>query len=816
MPFDTYTLDQYTGGVRFRDSETGAEMLTTQEAGMQRMQDIDAARYAATGQLPQNVVPETTGVQYSTDVLAAPVAMPRPERVSLFDPARGALAQAGGGAAVVDLGDQPPIMSDVGPQMSVAPPKATAADVARLQALGAGVNKTLASGPAGSPVAMSGGAGGAPGGMSPRDAAILQGASDAGRTAYVDSGPPAPETAASGGAGGGGGGGAPPTAPTTAPAPAGPPAIVRTPDQGAQTAAPAQPPTMVTAQEQVSTQSSAINARSTQETVNRALGPSTQARTALYEAMEQQGVINAQQREALSRGEFDKAGLTFVQGQHLRDSAIQYGVRVANIESRTMRRQEASDQLARDVAEMRVDPNRIWKDASIGEKIQLGIAAMLGAIGSGMKGEQQNMGVKIIEDAVKRDVDLQMQDIAAKRELSTEFQRLVKLDIDQGASLQQARNQMSQMMLDSVIMRADSMAKKGGLYRAEDLDATGQPKPGTRSYQFAQAIADMKLRKAELAAKFSAEERGTVQRTLKNEAQTTVQKTVAQTNVPTVGAEGGDVYKGKPFYESITPEGKRVVRVIMNTDAVDPRKVVDETKVNALAFDRIGKIKELLKKTNVKVGLNQDERNLVAEDIAFLRSLALEQGVVKEEEAKRFFRNISGVIEGNDVVNAIEGLFQKKQSEIDRQSFSQEVPREIADKILASRPFKPEPRGHKLCLTRRSRPCASTTRAVHRSTRRPSTRSSCCGQSAATAWPRATPYLCACRASARCAWSRHARPCRRSCPGTTMRRLSRRTRSSSARPNTPASRRPSLALRRARRRCFSRAQATQPSSVRLA
>jgi len=756
MPFDDYTLDPYSGGITFRDSSTGEELLTTPEAGMTRMQEIDAQRAA----LMPGYVPETTGVAYSTDLppYVANVAPTLPPRQSLFDEGSMALAEAPKAGLVAR------------------PDVATSTAAKQLDYIGQRVNSALFGPPAGTSVATAPAAppppppaaGGAQ--MSPTDKAKIDRMRDGAATIEVPVGAAETGVLAQAAATPG----AVPVAPTAAPAKpaaapapgaaAAPPRIVRTENTGAQEAAkPAEPPPMVTAQVQDTTTSQQTNARSTQDTVNRELGPSPQARKELFDAWVEQGKITAEQRDLMSRGEYDKAGLTFEQGQFLRDSAIQSAVRIREIENRNQRMAELSEGLSREVAEMRVDPARMWKNASTGEKIQLGIAALLGAWGSALQGRQDNAGVKIIDDAIKRDVDLQMQDIASKRELATDAQKLTRMMIDNGASLQQARNAMTSMMMDSVIMRADSLAKRGSLYRPEDLDATGQPKPGTRSFAYAQAIADLRAKKAETDAKFSAAERGTVQRAVKNEVQGTVNRTVAKTTVPS--APAANPLSGLPVGEYVDEEGKSRPIAIRNIEGVDTPKVLDDLNNLNVARQTIPEIRKKLSSLPARL-LGKDLQaayGLIKQGL----SSANKAGAMTESEQKTAEREISSLAEANNILNSIESYVMKKQQQVFAQSGAVYITPEQRDIALAGQKAAKDRK--KLWPTRRSshRPSASTMRAARRWTRRPTTPSSCCGRSAATAWQRATPFHCVSQDRKRPNLSRQARLFAVSLPATT-------------------------------------------------
>lgn len=71
------------------------------------------------------------------------------------------------------------------------------------------------------------------------------------------------------------------------------------------------------------------------------------------------------------------------------------------------------DTLTTELGSIKIDPNRLYANASTGNKILAGISILLGAVGSGPKG--QNQALKIITDAIDNDIAAQKANFAAKK-----------------------------------------------------------------------------------------------------------------------------------------------------------------------------------------------------------------------------------------------------------------------------------------------------------------------------------------------------------------------------------------------------------------
>jgi len=73
-------------------------------------------------------------------------------------------------------------------------------------------------------------------------------------------------------------------------------------------------------------------------------------------------------------------------------------------------------QLTQDVMGAKIDPSRIWANASTGNKVLAGIGILLSGIGSGLTG-QPNLAMQVIDKTIDRDIDAQKAELGKKETL---------------------------------------------------------------------------------------------------------------------------------------------------------------------------------------------------------------------------------------------------------------------------------------------------------------------------------------------------------------------------------------------------------------
>ena len=73
--------------------------------------------------------------------------------------------------------------------------------------------------------------------------------------------------------------------------------------------------------------------------------------------------------------------------------------------------------LQKGVANQKIDPNRIWTNASTGNRVMAGISLLLGGLSQGLTGGKSNPAMDVINNAIDRDIDAQKAELGKKQNL---------------------------------------------------------------------------------------------------------------------------------------------------------------------------------------------------------------------------------------------------------------------------------------------------------------------------------------------------------------------------------------------------------------
>lgn len=100
--------------------------------------------------------------------------------------------------------------------------------------------------------------------------------------------------------------------------------------------------------------------------------------------------------------------------------------------------QRRADNLFQATLNNKIDPNRVWSSAGVGQKMAAGIGIILSGIGQGLAGGP-NMALQVIDRTIDRDIDAQKNNLENQRNLLTHYlqqgrdmisaQQLVKADL---------------------------------------------------------------------------------------------------------------------------------------------------------------------------------------------------------------------------------------------------------------------------------------------------------------------------------------------------------------------------------------------------
>lgn len=126
-----------------------------------------------------------------------------------------------------------------------------------------------------------------------------------------------------------------------------------------------------------------------------------------YEKM-QQGTMA--QAKAHADAAIEQARLYDEQAKDLELQQIAYRKQTEKLDS------EISD-LQKNIATQKIDPNRIWSNASTGNRVTAGISLLLGGLSQGLTGAKSNPAMDVINNAIDRDIDAQKAELGKKQNL---------------------------------------------------------------------------------------------------------------------------------------------------------------------------------------------------------------------------------------------------------------------------------------------------------------------------------------------------------------------------------------------------------------
>jgi hypothetical protein len=117
---------------------------------------------------------------------------------------------------------------------------------------------------------------------------------------------------------------------------------------------------------------------------------------ALADAQSQQAKDTAKANDALVK--------------HMEAAQIQYQKQISAIDADNAK-------LQKDIQEQKIDPNRLWNNASTAGKISASIGIILGGIGAGLQGSNHNVALDLINKSIDRDIDAQKSELGKKQGL---------------------------------------------------------------------------------------------------------------------------------------------------------------------------------------------------------------------------------------------------------------------------------------------------------------------------------------------------------------------------------------------------------------
>jgi len=471
--------------------------------------------------------------------------------------------------------------------------------------------------------------------------------------------------------------------PATATAPAKPapaegaPAIVRTVvTPQAEAAKPGEPTKLVP----VGT--SEVKTSST--TATRALGPTKATQDALFKAQAELGAAQANVEQRKAEAQLEQAKYLQAMAQAEEKARMDQAI----VEEETQRRlapiNDAIDTARKQYQSMSVDPNRWWNSRTTEQRNSATIALFLGAVGAGITGGQ-NVAIKDIDDNIRRDIDAQLSNIDKKRGELTELQRVAQTVRQQGGDVQMQKNAMLATARSALAARIEGMGKvMAAGYGPNQLDARGNPLPGTPAATAMAAAAAMREESLKTKARIEADTRGTISST--SGQQKTEEKR------PTDPGQTPDWLSNAAFVEDTDRDGNVRTYAIQNAKGVDAKKITEQNAVLQTGISEAKRAREKLRSLSGRA-FSKDAAMAALESVAGAKSVALNQGAMTTSEQDKFdqkFNSSSSWLTALETLEAYENfLYTKKQKNLD-QAYAKPVDRATAEAAMQRGLAKPQ------------------------------------------------------------------------------------------------------------------------------
>jgi hypothetical protein len=115
-----------------------------------------------------------------------------------------------------------------------------------------------------------------------------------------------------------------------------------------------------------------------------------------------------------------------------------------------------------DLAQQKITPKPIFEDGNIGQNLAAGLAIGLGALGQAMTHGSENVGLKVIQTSIDRDMKAQQANIDNKRASLNDLGVAIKAGLDMGMSEKDAQIHAKTYILGKVADQAEQMGHVAG------------------------------------------------------------------------------------------------------------------------------------------------------------------------------------------------------------------------------------------------------------------------------------------------------------------------------------------------------------------
>lgn len=454
------------------------------------------------------------------------------------------------------------------------------------------------------------------------------------------------------------------------------------------------PPDAVSTSDSTTVQSGTTSA--SQSGFQRSLGPSAETERAVVESKDRLAQLQAQTVNEQAKASQQIAA----EREKLADLEMTWQKEQALIEQRTQERlapvNAMMEQTTADVREARVDPQRLWKERGTGAQILAGISVLLGGLAQGL-GAKTNGALDAIENAVNRDIQLQMQAIEKKRADVGTLGAVAQTIRQQGFDARTQELGMKITGAEAIAHNIESIAAKADAAFPAVIDpVTGKPKPGPVSLKAQTVLAEMHARVNEWRAELSERVRGQVSGQTTKQTQSQVSKTTTKQTTPREGGDGGHLRTVVLDDGNGTQE-----RWAVNDELRDE----DYSKMiaNAELIKQLNASLAIMRKSKTEApGLKGEALRRVGEQFKWhsiqagrIISTLTKQGVLQTTEQQEEKVRNGNIVDGERVIEDVTDFARRARSFIIDQGNATQVPMEYGKaQPYAARPAKAaKPRG---------------------------------------------------------------------------------------------------------------------------
>lgn len=305
---------------------------------------------------------------------------------------------------------------------------------------------------------------------------------------------------------------------------------------------------------------------------------------------------------------------------------------LADLAARTQEQAKMYDDAGRsmfqELVSGKIEPNRIWSNASTGNKVAAAIAIALGGIAGGLNRTNQNVGLDIINKTIEQDIEAQKAEMSKK-------QNLMALNFEKVRDLRQAEAMTRQQLLAGVQASIDKNANlmSSDVKKAQAMQLSGEVVQKARQSALQNSLGAMLSKNLTPGQKQADEEFGKEYNAWTSGGRARVDKNIERLKAV---ADYLEAHKN----DIVPPSGRfvgRIPDVLRSGTSLNIRDSVEAAMIDGLKETFGGQLSDKEREAKVKTAFNQTLSP--AENLPRLRAQIkeLEQGKQNKDKKVQHF-----------------------------------------------------------------------------------------------------------------------------------------------------------------------------------